>query len=262
MMCYDILLQVSRVPKKDSGSSSNGDSVGTLGGSQITNRRDPVAIQCVMIPEKLCDQFDLSIAGIFPTCDAGHVLVVLSASTMNLEEECQFESQKCNLGMDVDVEAEELDNILDGVESTSKCSGCTENERTYVEALTSNVKPAGSVLLIYSLNFDSECVKLDEVPISVRVLDDDGETPIEVTLLPLTEREDSVDSPGAVDPIKGCPLGLASIVCKDGAVRIVNLATLKTVSVALPEKTGTKFVSAAYCNSKCLHLINIPQEIK
>jgi hypothetical protein len=74
---------------------------------------------------------------------------------------------------------------------------------------------------------------------------------VEVTLLPLLEKEDNGDpSNNLLNPVKGCPLGLAVLVGRDGVVRIVDVATLKTVSQAVPERKGTKFVSAAYCNSE------------
>jgi hypothetical protein len=73
---------------------------------------------------------------------------------------------------------------------------------------------------------------------------------MEVTLLPLLEKEDNGDSNSLLTPVKGCPQGMAVLVCRDGIIRIIDLATLKTVSHAVPEKKGTKFVSATYCNSE------------
>lgn len=99
-----------------------------------------------------------------------------------------------------------------------------------------------SVLLLYSLNSIADAmVKINEEPVLVRELNP-NEKPIEVSLLTTLERtlENTIKSNNVE--------GTAILVCADGVVRIVELATLKTLSFAKLE--NEKFVSAVYCNSK------------
>ncbi|KAB0803392.1 hypothetical protein PPYR_00362 [Photinus pyralis] len=100
-----------------------------------------------------------------------------------------------------------------------------------------------SVLLMYSLNFSHKMVKVNEEPVLVRELNS-FEKPVEVSLLPVLEHLN--ESMEFKHESCACE-GSAVLVCEDGAVRIIDLSTLKTVSVARLE--GTKFISAVYCNS-------------
>ncbi|KAK5648597.1 hypothetical protein RI129_003489 [Pyrocoelia pectoralis] len=109
--------------------------------------------------------------------------------------------------------------------------------------LGSTLRTQNSVLLVYSLNFSCKMVKINEEPLLVRDLNS-FEKPIEVTLLPHLERLNvSIDFNH-----ESCPCeGNAVLVCQDGCVRIIDLSTLKTISIARLE--GAKFISAVYCNS-------------
>lgn len=101
----------------------------------------------------------------------------------------------------------------------------------------------GSVLLLYSLNLSDNMVKLVEEPILVRELSP-NEKPLEVNLL--TQLERTLENTVKVNSVEGT----AILVCADGVVRIIELSTLKTLSIAKLE--NEKIVSAAYCNSKYL----------
>lgn len=105
-----------------------------------------------------------------------------------------------------------------------------------------------SVLIVYSLNFSSKLVRVNEEPKLVRELNR-SEQPVEVTLLPHLDR---LNGTNIIGPTKSDCDGFAAVVCQDGAIRIVELATLRTISLAKLE--GAKFVSAVYCNSKLLFL--------
>lgn len=95
-----------------------------------------------------------------------------------------------------------------------------------------------SVLLLYALDFSGKMVRINEEPMLVRELD---EKPVEVSVLPQLDR--------TIDASRGiCAEGTLLLVCADGAVRLLDLTTFKTLSVAKLE--NEKFVSAAYCNSK------------
>lgn len=101
-----------------------------------------------------------------------------------------------------------------------------------------------SVLLTYALDFSQKMVKVHEEAILIRELNN-NEKPIEVTMLPLI---DKLGGDHFSDNSKHKVLGNIIMVCLDGAVRIVELATMKTICIAQLE--SEKFISAAYCNSK------------
>lgn len=129
----------------------------------------------------------------------------------------------------------------------------TTDNRHILVVLRSVSENRNSVLLVYSLNFGQEMVMLNEEPLLVREL---GlhERPLEVSILSQLERSGSGCGSGGggggsgENTSESGPEGIAILVCVDGAVRIVDVATLQVVSIA---KSGSeKFVSAAYCNSK------------
>ncbi|KAJ4437546.1 hypothetical protein ANN_17691 [Periplaneta americana] len=286
-----MVIKVSRVSKKDS-CSSNKTSLDSMSSCQLTKRRDPFMVQCIALPDVYKEKRNLSIIGIHPTKDGGHLLVVLGSIdcdnsssvpgygnvtsvpvSSNFQGNMMFECSDNDSDMDVDME--------DVVGLSSKSTESKQVEHfastqnfgffhdgdAFEEGLqmleSSNCKRTnvplckGSVLLVYALNFEGEVVKLDETPVKVRDFGTCGECPLEVTLLPLLEREDNGDaSNNQPNPVKGCPQGMAVLVCRDGFVRIIDLATLKTVSQAVPEKKGTRFVSATYCNSEYNFHIN------
>ncbi|XP_063908314.1 baculoviral IAP repeat-containing protein 6 isoform X4 [Zophobas morio] len=96
-----------------------------------------------------------------------------------------------------------------------------------------------SALITYGLDFTQKMVKLMEEPVLVRELNN-NEKPVEVNMLPVIDKlGDFGEKNGAV--------GNVVMVCVDGAVRIVDLSSMKTICMAQLE--SEKFVSAAYCNS-------------
>lgn len=117
----------------------------------------------------------------------------------------------------------------------------TEDGSHVLVILNSTSDSNGSVLLLYALNLGESMIKLLEEPILVRELGA-SEKPIEVNLLNQLDR--SLDNTMKMHDT----VGMAILVCADGVVRIIELQTLKTLSVAKLE--NEKFVSAAYCNSK------------
>jgi hypothetical protein len=292
-----VVIKVSRESKKDSCGGSHKTSLDSVSSCQITKRHDPVVVQCVALPDVYKGMRNLSILGIHPTKDGGHLLVVLGSAdcdsndsynsvsgyhtatsvppNSNYEGNMMFECSDNDSDMDIDVE-DVVGNL--GLATNVKSTSITEGKPVeqhpsrqnfgffhdgdiFQEGLkmldSSDCKRTDvsaskrSVLLVYSLNFEGEVVKLDETPVKVREFSVYGECPMEVTLLPLLEKEDNGDSSSSLlTPVKGCPQGMAVLVCRDGVVRIIDLATLKTVSQAVPEKKGMKFVSATYCNSE------------
>ena len=279
-----MVIKVSRVSKKDS-CGSNKNSVDSVGSCQLTKRRDPVVMQCIALPEVYKERRDLTVMGIHPTKDGGHLFVVLGSTdcdrnsaasvpsnSTNFQGNMMFECSDNDSDMDVDVDngmnnLEMASNVKPAENKPIESSNSSQNFSFFQESNSfqdgmqmdeadefkrtnvSNCK--GSVLLVYALNFEGEVVKVDETPVLVRDLDVCGECPVEVTLLPLLEREDNTDcNVNLSAPTRGCPQGMAILVCRDGIVRIIDLTTLKTVSQAVPDKKGTKFVSATYCNSE------------
>lgn len=83
-------------------------------------------------------------------------------------------------------------------------------------------------------------VKIIENPVLIRELAS-FEKPIELIPLPLTERIVSTQGTTGAE-------GSIIMVCIDGAIRIVDLKTLKPICYGKIE--DDEFVSAAYCNSK------------
>ena len=116
----------------------------------------------------------------------------------------------------------------------------TQSGSHVLVVLVSSSAILNNVLLLYSLDFSDDMVKLHEQPVLARELNY-FEKPVEVNLLNNLER--TLDnSPN--DNINE----MAIFVYIDGSVQVIDLATLKTLSVAKLEKE--KFVSATYCNSK------------
>ncbi|KAK9728572.1 Inhibitor of Apoptosis domain [Popillia japonica] len=167
------------------------------------------AVQCVCLPEQYKTRTDMEVTDILPTQDGSHVLVVLN-STYESSGSILF-LYALNLN----------DSMVKLVE-----------EPVLVRELNPNEKPV-------EINLHS-MVKLVEEPVLVRELNP-NEKPVEINLLTQLERtlENTVKSSGVE--------GTVILVCADGVVRILELATLKTLSIARLE--NEKFVSAAYCNS-------------
>ncbi|XP_046401534.1 baculoviral IAP repeat-containing protein 6 [Ischnura elegans] len=99
----------------------------------------------------------------------------------------------------------------------------------------------GCVLHLYALEWASEGVKLMEWPMVSHRLFGEGLSPVEVSVLP-PEGDDLENS------MCTGPTGLASLICTDGILRVIDMSTLRVCSMAIPEK-GKVFVSATYCNS-------------
>jgi len=291
-----MVMKVSRVLKKDS-CGSNKTSVDSVSSCHLMKPCDPVVVQCVALPDVYKERRNLSIFGIHPTKDGGHLLVVLGSANCDREKTCNLVSghgsvrsaavnSNCEGNMlfgcsdndsDMDIDVDDVVGNVGLAMNTKHTSvargksveqfrsrqnfGFCHDSDIFQEGLkmldnseckrTDILMCKGSVLLVYALDFEGEVVKLCETPVKVRDIGVCGECPVEVTLLPLLEKEDNGDSSNnLLTPVKGCPLGLAVLVGRDGVVRIVDVATLKTVSQAVPERKGTKFVSAAYCNSE------------
>jgi hypothetical protein len=99
-------------------------------------------------------------------------------------------------------------------------------------------------ILLYSMNVSNEAggrVIVQEQPLVWRTL---SSAPVETLLLPCTEKD------GEIDVKSKEPQGLAAIVCQDGAVRILDVASLSTVATAKPSQPSASFISLTYCNSK------------
>lgn len=96
-----------------------------------------------------------------------------------------------------------------------------------------------SFLILYGLDFSDKMCKIIEEPISIRQLESD-EKPVNMSLLPVMDKFPSTN--------KSAGIGNVVMVSVDGAVRIVNLETLKLVCYG--KINEEKFISAVYCNSK------------
>ncbi|KAG8233773.1 hypothetical protein J437_LFUL003844 [Ladona fulva] len=110
----------------------------------------------------------------------------------------------------------------------------------YVLVVTTNFS-GGCRLLLYPLEWSGEGLRLWEFPVDAKELYGEGLNPVEVNMLP-PESEDRENL------VSGVPRGFVSLICEDGILRVIDLAEMKVVSIAKPEK-GKVFVSATYCNS-------------
>ena len=174
---------------------------------------EPIAAQCVAIPPGYKIQF------IHPTKDGCHLLV-----TLVTRKYC------------VDSIGEDLTAMdVDGDESDQRISG------------------PSSMLLLYALDASTDVIRIDEIPLRVCEFLKPEETPFEVCLLPLQEREERNDTDENEPRNETCnqSMGLATLTCANGTLRVIDLSTLTVVAEVVPS-SGRKFVSATYCNSKSL----------
>lgn len=174
-----------------------------------TKQFEPLAVQCIAVP------VGFKIHSIHPTKDGGHILVVL------VHRSCGDSPYDDASAMDVD-----------GDDIAQKITG------------------PSSMLLLYSLDFSKDVIRIEEVPLRINEFSKSGEMPVEVSLLPLQEREDrvEVEENDSGRDISSQSIGLATLICADGTLRVVDLATLSVVAEAIPN-SDSRFVSATYCNN-------------
>lgn len=151
------------------------------------------------------------IHSIHPTKDGNHILVVLN------ERYPGFSGSDDTSAMDVD--GDELEQ---------------------------KIPRAPSMLLLFALDFSNDVIRIDDIPLRVRELRQ-GETPVELTLIPLQEHEDREDADSDIS-LSNQSIGYASVICADGSLRILDLSTFLIVGEAFTR--SSKFVSVTYCNSK------------
>lgn len=111
-----------------------------------------------------------------------------------------------------------------------------------------------SIFLVYALDFSDKVVKLKSEPLLRRELPPD-QAPIECILLPTLEkgRSSVVSSRFSASSNTSTnetsePRGQVALVCRDGAIRLMNLNSLNVIAETKLE--GRKFISVAYCTSK------------
>ncbi|XP_059477801.1 baculoviral IAP repeat-containing protein 6 [Neocloeon triangulifer] len=239
---------------------------------------EPVLLQCIELPEKV--RKSMVVTSVQPTRDGNHLLVTLgvpqakeavaSADYQGVEE-CQlinsiqnsihsmlggeadkntwaaivgkggsivFDTSQTIAYKHIDFESDDKSNhfgeILLGkdVKKLEEMPKAQEQPDTAVEQ-----QPFGAVLL-YALDGTDRVVV--EQPLLWRFL---SSSSMQTLLLPCSEKE------GDGDLKSKEPQGLAAIVCRDGAVRVLDIASLSTVATAKPSQMNAKFVSATYCNS-------------
>ncbi|XP_049817886.1 baculoviral IAP repeat-containing protein 6 isoform X3 [Aethina tumida] len=134
------------------------------------------------------------------------------------------------------------------------CKECSDLEITRIIPLSSNrhvlVVLSGQAswsrcyLIIYGLDFSKKMVRIIQDPTLVREIPA-SEKPIEINMVPGSLRlgKSTVEDHRTDSSVEGHVV----TVCCDGAVRIIDLKTLKTTCYAKLE--SEKFVSATYCNS-------------
>lgn len=115
------------------------------------------------------------------------------------------------------------------------------DDQKYVLVVVNASSSSRSFLILYALDFSHNVVKLKEEPVYLKELAK-NEYPIEIHPLPFINKFEEKSEKIS----EAC--GSITMVCIDGAVRVVNLSNLRVNCVAQIENES--FVSAAYCNSK------------
>ncbi|KAJ8947753.1 hypothetical protein NQ314_008553, partial [Rhamnusium bicolor] len=135
-----------------------------------------------------------------------------------------------------------------------QCRDCSDFEiteilatpdETHILVVIKSLFTSKSFLLLYSVDGSDKMIKINEEPVGVKELAS-FEKPIEINLLPTVDKIGNFSKHSSVSDVEGNVV----LVSVDGAVRIVDLSTLKTICFAKIE--DEKFVSAAYCNSYVL----------
>lgn len=172
---------------------------------------EPVVGQVVRMPE------GYRIHSIHPTKDGGHLLVVLVYKFLG--------DPSCDDATAMDVDEEE---DFDGMEPTAPCR-----------------------LLLFPLYLEDDVIRICEIPKVYTKFSNSGEIPVEVSLLPLQERDDrsDPDETESVGILAKQSHGLATLICANGNLRVLELNSLSIVAEATPP-SGSKFISATFCNSE------------
>lgn len=182
-------------------------------------KADPVVVQtiCIEAPDSL------RITYIAPTKDGAHLYVAL-CPTEGIPESTSNQ-------MDIDEDSEFF---------ASK--GYMYWDHNDVQANGEVQRHGNALLLVYALDFSEKTVKLAREPLLRRELPPEH-APVEQVLLPLREKRRS----NCRNEVVG-PQGRVAMVCKDGALRMIDFGNFNAMAESRLEKD--KFVSVAYCNSE------------
>ncbi|XP_068082089.1 baculoviral IAP repeat-containing protein 6 [Anabrus simplex] len=242
-----------------------------------TNRSTPKQLKCIVLPDQF-NQEDLYISGIYPTKDGNHLLVVVEVVRYdgNISQESnssiadtyssnEFAEWTDSSDMETDNEGQSFNICLYSetlpsgfIESLPESPSLLSNSDRSVD--TSKISDKDNVkstviginyggILVYSLNSENDVITVNDVPVKVKEFSSGEECPSEVLILPHSDRDDMTVPSSLLDLGARYPLGLAVLICRSGVAKILDIATLKVLSTAVPEKKGMKFVSAAYCNN-------------
>lgn len=246
------------------------------------------AIQCVSLPDKYkSSNYDIKHLLSTYDCLHLIVVLTLNELNTNNDDTQQYQ-KNVNDEMKMDEEEMNDDDTKTNDdtkmnedtkmhEDFMKMNEETICEKSDVESMKIDAEenePLSSVILVYGLdttigvNNVGVAIKLNEEPILTRELYGKRK-PLEVNLLPQFDKNNvnllgqkydldtssnvvvssSSSSTSSSSICSGViPEGMLLMVCEDGAVRILELNTLNTVSLARLD--DEKFVSAVYCNSK------------
>jgi len=212
-------------------------------------KTEPVVVKTLVInvPESL------RITCIIPSKDGRYLYVAMCPATDNATSAESFSLNTTNQ-MDVDDESDFFSqkSYMYWDHNDSQSSKLINGE------IRSNESNTNAVLLVYALDFSGPVVKVASEPLVKRELPSE-QAPIEHVLLPLQEKQTKCTTSFTTSSTNSTsnstaqePAGQIALVCKDGVVRLLNLNTLKTVTETRLD--GKKFISATYCNSKCINV--------
>lgn len=202
-------------------------------------------------------------------------------TSMSISETLQFPSTSNGLPTNVnkllnrDPKNDNMNGFLNGVENVTprepvseQCISINTNGRDLmisglyptkdgnhllvaIKSVEEERTKGGGLLLLYGLSYDRPIVSLKENYLQLCELEDN---PSELVLLPIIDREESEEN-------AAYPLGVAVLITDVGNIHLINVATLEIIASAFPHD-GSKFITAAYCNSKYLLCIGFYLDFK
>lgn len=209
-------------------------------------KTEPVVVKTLFInvPESL------RITCIIPSKDGRYLYVALCPATDNATSAESFSLNTNQMDVDDESDFFPQKSYMYWDHNDSQSSKLINGE------IRSNESNTNAVLLVYALDFSGPVVTVASEPLVKRELSSE-QAPIEHVLLPIQEKQTKCTMSFTTSSTNSTnnstaqePAGQIALVCKDGVVRLLNLNTLKTVTETRLD--GKKFISATYCNSKCI----------
>ncbi|KAL7288200.1 hypothetical protein TKK_0017750 [Trichogramma kaykai] len=226
-----------------------------------SNNAKPIVIQTLRVEGHEA----LRINNILPTKDGKHLVVTMCPQ----EEESVDDLITNTFHMEVDEDGSPKNPMnWDSTENPEEPPEKPLPNGVFTHAGDEEIPNA--LIIIYALDFSGKVVRLAPEPILRRELPP-SQSPKECVLIPISESDSSfgtsmLNAPSTEDVLRG----QMAVVCRDGIIRLLDLASLKTITETNSEDQNQKFISAAYCSrldklcactkDGALHFFNITNE--